>query len=70
MKSAELVTFPARNAEPFPVDGRRLLIYVVYDLRGEVESYIPYALTHLRAHCDRIVTVVNGALTELGRGVR
>ena len=67
MKSAELVTFPARPAEPFPAGGRRLLIYVVYDPRGDVEDYIPYALTHLREHCDRIVTVVNGVLTEPGR---
>lgn len=68
MKSAELVTFPSRPAESFPADGRRLLVYVVYDPRGDVEEYISYALRHLREHCERIVAVVNGALTELGRG--
>jgi lipopolysaccharide biosynthesis protein len=67
MKSAELVTFPARDASAFPEPGRRLLIYVVYDRRGDVEEYIPYALTHLREHCARIVAVVNGSLTDEGR---
>lgn len=67
MKSAELITFPARPAQTFPSDGRRLLIYVVYDPRGDVEEYIPYALRHLRDQCHRIVTVVNGELTPPGR---
>jgi len=67
MKTAELVTFPTKEAHEFPADGRRLLIYVVYDVRGDVEEYIPYALAHLREHCATIVVVVNGALTELGR---
>lgn len=44
-----------------------MLIYVVYDRRGDVEDYIPYALTHLRDHCERIVVVVNGLLTDQGR---
>lgn len=67
MKTAELVTFPAREASDFPDEGRRLLIYVVYDPRGDVEDYIPYALTHLREHCERIFVVVNGKLTDRGR---
>lgn len=67
MKTAELVTFPSRPASQFPATGRRLLIYVVYDPRGDIEDYIPYALSHLREHCARIVTVVNGALTDRGR---
>lgn len=66
MKTAELVTFPAREASLFPPNGRRLLIYVVYDARGDVEEYIPYALAHLREHCERIFVVVNGHLTERG----
>ena len=67
MKSAELIAFPAIAADVYPQGGRRLLIYVVYDRRGDVEGYIPYALEHLREHCDRIIVVVNGALTDGGR---
>lgn len=69
MKTAELVTFPARTAAPYPGEGSRLLIYVVYDTRGDVEEYIPYALSHLREHCDRIFVVVNGRLSAGGRAV-
>jgi lipopolysaccharide biosynthesis protein len=67
MKTAELVTFPAREASLFASDGRRMLIYVVYDPRGDVEEYIPFALVHLREHCERIFVVVNGPLTDRGR---
>lgn len=69
MRTAELVNYPSRPASPFPADGRRLLIYVVYDRRGDVERYVPYALEHLRAHCDRVLVVVNGLLTDEGRAV-
>ncbi|WP_345801867.1 rhamnan synthesis F family protein [Microbacterium sp. AZCO] len=67
MKTAELVTFPAKSASPLPTAGRRLLIYVVYDVRGDVEEYIPYALERLRLHCSHVLVVVNGVLTETGR---
>lgn len=67
MKTAELIPSPSRDASTFPADGRRLLVYVVYDPRGDVEEYIPYALTHLREHCERILVVVNGLLTDEGR---
>lgn len=67
MKTAELIATSPRECAPFPADGRRVLIYVVYDRRGDVEDYIPYALTALRAHCERIVVVVNGELTASGR---
>lgn len=67
MKTAELVTSPVRPSLPFPPQGKRALVYVVYDPRGDVEPYIPYALDHLRDHCARIVVVVNGPLTEAGR---
>ncbi len=69
MKTAELIVAQGRPACRFPADGKRLLIYVVYDRRGDVEDYIPYALTHLRDHCDRILVVVNGLLTDAGRAV-
>lgn len=67
MKTAELIASPAREASAFPDGGRRLLIYVVYDRRGDVEEYIPYALEHLREHCAHILVVVNGLLTDEGR---
>lgn len=67
MKTAELVNFPARAAAEFPEGGKRALIYVVYDRRGDVEAYIPYALSRLRAHCDHVLVVVNGLLTDAGR---
>lgn len=67
MRTAELVTHPSLPATSLASDVERLLIYVVYDPRGDVEQYIPYALTHLRAHCTRILVVVNGTLTDAGR---
>lgn len=67
MKTAELTNFPSRPATRFPEGGRRLLIYVVYDRRGEVEDYVPYALRDLRRFCDRIIVVSNGPLTAKGR---
>lgn len=69
MKTAELVVAPSREARPFPRDGRRVLIYVVYDRRGDVEGYIEYALSCLREHVDTIIAVVNGTLTADGRAV-
>src|SRR3546814_18634475 len=50
-------------------DGRRLLIYVVFDRRGDVEQYVQYALSHLRDFCDHILVVANGSLSEQGRAV-
>lgn len=67
MKTAELVTSHQRPSRPFPEGGGRALVYVVYDTRGDVEAYIPYALEKLREHCDRIIVVVNGNLTDRGR---
>lgn len=67
MKTAELVVASDREVSAFPAGGRRVLVYVVYDRRGDVEDYIPYALTHLQVFCDTIIVVVNGVLTEEGR---
>lgn len=69
MRTAELTTYPSRAASPFPDGGRRVLIYVVYDRRGDVEDYVPYALTDLRRFCDRILVISNGALTDTGREI-
>lgn len=65
--SADPAATPPPPARTFPEDGRRLIIYVVWDRRGDVEDYIPYALAALRDHCERLLVVVNGALTEAGR---
>ena len=51
----------------FPKAGRRLVIYVVYDIRGEVDDFIPFALRGLREHAARILVVVNGTLSDEGR---
>ncbi|WP_256714411.1 rhamnan synthesis F family protein [Microbacterium sp. RU33B] len=47
--------------------GRRLVVYVVWDRRGEVEDYIPFALAGLREHAARVLVVVNGSLSAEGR---
>lgn len=65
--TSELVPAHPRPASVFPSGGRRLLIYVVYDRRGDIEDYIPHALTGLRPHLEHILVVVNGTLTPLGR---
>ena len=54
-------------AETFPTDGRRALIYAIWDRRGGVEDYVRYALEHLRPHVDRLLVVVNGTLDDAGR---
>lgn len=67
MKTAELIGDDTRLASAFPEGGRRVLIYVVYDRRGEVGSFITHALEHMRAFCDHILVVSNGPLTADGR---
>lgn len=56
-----------KPAERFPTGGRRLLVYVVYDRRGELDPFVTYALAGLREHCDHILAVVNGSLSEEAR---
>lgn len=55
------------SAGVFPVGGRRLVVYVVWDRRGEVEDYVPFALAGLRDHAARVLVVVNGGLSDEGR---
>lgn len=50
-----------------PSDGRRLVIYVVYDRRGGVDEYVIHALAGLRDHASRVLAVVNGKLTSEAR---
>ncbi|MEH3088056.1 MAG: hypothetical protein PGN24_00160 [Microbacterium arborescens] len=51
----------------FPLSGRRLFVYVVYDRRGEVDDYVLHALRGMREHAARVLVVVNGVLTDGGR---
>ncbi|WP_338038385.1 rhamnan synthesis F family protein [Microbacterium paulum] len=51
----------------FPVGGRRLVVYVVWDRRGGVDDFVAFALAGLREHASRVLVVVNGALTDEGR---
>ncbi len=67
MKTAELIGDWTRPADTFPDEGKRLLIYVVYDRRGEVGDFVVYALERMREFCDTIVVVSNGPLTAGGR---
>ena len=55
------------TANVFRPDGRRVIFYLFYDPRGEVDDYIPYKLERLRQSADHIFVVVNGTLTEAGR---
>ena len=45
------------SAGVFPVGGRRLVVYVVWDRRGQVEDYIPFALAGFRDHAARVLVV-------------
>ena len=54
-------------ASVFPEGGRRLVVYVVYDRRGEVEDFVVHALGALRGHASHVMAVVNGSLSEEGR---
>ena len=51
----------------FPSDGRRLLVYVIWDRRGGVEDFVLFTLAGLRTYSERILVVVNGSLDEGGR---
>lgn len=51
----------------FPSDGRRLVVYVVYDRRGGVDGYVVHALAGMRDRATRILVVVNGELTAQAR---
>ena len=64
MTDARAVVTPARALD---ASARRLVIYAVWDRRGEVEAYIPHALAGLRAHAAHILVVVNGTLSAAAR---
>jgi len=45
----------------------RLVIYALWDRRGEVDDYVLFALNALRPHAARIVLVANGTLSREAR---
>ncbi|NYG98723.1 rhamnosyltransferase [Schumannella luteola] len=47
----------------FPSNGRRVIFYLYYDPRGEVDDYVLYKLERLRPFAEHIFVVVNGELT-------
>lgn len=51
----------------FPPNGRRVIFYLIYDERGNIDDYIPYKLERLRPFAERIVAIINGTLNEDGR---
>jgi lipopolysaccharide biosynthesis protein len=55
------------NPTSFPPDGRRVIFYLIYDKRGNIDDYIPYKLEHLRPFAQHIVAIVNGGLSDQGR---
>lgn len=57
-----------RTVEPMPDAPRRAVIYVVFDRRGMVEEYVVHALREMRSDAEHILVVVNGELTDEGRG--
>ena len=56
---------PERSA--FPEEGRRIIVYLLWDPRGDVDDYVDYKLRRLRPFADHILVVVNGELNEGGR---
>lgn len=46
---------------------RRVLFYMFYDSRGQVDSYVTHKLEALREYCDYIFVVSNSSLTPEGR---
>ncbi|MDQ1204246.1 rhamnan synthesis F family protein [Microbacterium sp. SORGH_AS_0862] len=55
------------SAPTFPTDGRRVVFYLLYDKRGEVDDYIVYKLERLKEHADHLFVVFNGMLGDEGR---
>ena len=59
------------NPEPMPdrpADSPvRLIVYALWDRRGEVDDYVLFALDELRSHAARIVVVANGSLSPDAR---
>lgn len=51
----------------FPSSGRRVIFYLLFDPRGQVDDYIPYKLSRLRPFAETIIVISNGPLVDQGR---
>lgn len=47
----------------FDAHGKRIIFYLYYDTRGEVDDYVTYKLSALRQHAEHIFVIVNGRIT-------
>jgi rhamnosyltransferase len=63
------MTPPETEVVSSPRSTRRLLVYVVYDKRGQVDEFVRVALEGLRPHADHVLVVVNGVLGDEGRSM-
>src|SRR4051812_10336873 len=54
------------NERAFPAGGRRVIFYLLFDERGNVDDYIPWKLERLRPFAEHIVVVVNGQISADG----
>lgn len=54
------------KAETMPENGRRLLIYSLFDKDGIVDGYVLYLLQELKPWTQRQIVVSNGALNDKG----
>ncbi|MFT4135080.1 rhamnan synthesis F family protein [Microbacterium sp.] len=66
MPPQEISVPPARR---LPADARRALVYTVWDRRGGIDDYIPYALAGMREDIEHLLVVVNGELSDEGRAL-
>lgn len=55
------------SAAPLPANARRLVIYAMWDRRGEADPHVLHALAALRPHADRLLVVSNGDLVDGAR---
>lgn len=55
------------HAKPFPEGGKRVIFYLWYDERGDVDDYVPYKLERLKPYADHIFVVSNGPLRPEAR---
>ena len=51
----------------FPASGRRVIFYLLFDVRGDVDDYVVYKLERLRPFTEHLFVVVNGTLSATGR---
>ncbi len=54
------------NETAFPTGGRRVIFYLLFDERGDVDDYIPWKLERLRPFAEQIIVIVNGRVSAEG----